>query len=47
VILVDAGPLIALLDRDDRDHERCVETLSGLTGPMLTTWPAVTEAIYL
>jgi len=47
VILVDAGPLIALIDRGERDHERCVETLSNLTAPMVTTWPAFTEAMYL
>ena len=47
MILVDAGPLIALIDRGERDHERCVETLSNLTAPMVTTWPAFTEAMYL
>jgi predicted nucleic acid-binding protein len=47
VILVDAGPLVALIDRGEPDHERCVEALSGLTAPMVTTWPALTEAMYL
>jgi predicted nucleic acid-binding protein len=47
MILVDAGPLIALIDRGEPDHERCVETLSSLTAPMVTTWPAFTEAMYL
>jgi predicted nucleic acid-binding protein len=47
VILVDAGPLVALLDRGEPDHERCVEALAGLTAPMVTTWPALTEAMYL
>ena len=47
MILVDAGPLIALLDRDDRDHERCTNALADLSGPLITTWPALTEAIYL
>ncbi len=47
MILVDAGPLIALLDRDDRDHKRCADALAGLSGPLMTTWPALTEAIYL
>lgn len=46
-ILVDAGPLIAILSRDDRDHDRCVATLKTLRGPLLTTWMAVTEAMYL
>jgi len=47
VILVDAGPLVALIDRGEADHERCVEALAGLTAPMVTTWPALTEAMYL
>ena len=47
MILVDAGPLIALIDRGEPDHERCVEALSRLTAPMVTTWPAFTEAMYL
>ena len=47
MILVDAGPLIALLDRDDRDHDDCAVALADLTGPLLTTWPALTEAMYL
>ena len=47
MILVDAGPLVALIDRGEPDHERCVETLSRLTAPMVTTWPAFTEAMYL
>jgi predicted nucleic acid-binding protein len=47
VILVDAGPLVALIDRGESDHERCVEALSSLTAPMVTTWPALTEAMYL
>lgn len=45
--LVDAGPLVALIDRGEPDHERCVEALERLTAPMVTTWPALTEAMYL
>lgn len=47
MILVDAGPLVALIDRGEPDHERCVETLSSLAAPMVTTWPAFTEAMSL
>ena len=47
MILVDAGPLVAILDRDDEDHDICVAALDELARPMLTTWPAFTEAIYL
>lgn len=45
--LIDAGPLIALIDADDPDHVRCVETLNRMRLPLVTTWPAFTEAMYL
>lgn len=47
MILTDAGPLIALIDRDEPDHHRCVECLPDYSSPMITTPPAFTEAIYL
>ena len=47
MILTDAGPLIAILDRGEAWHRACVECLSELSGPMLTTWPTLTEAMYL
>ena len=47
MILTDAGPLIAILDRGEQHHRACVECLAELSGPMLTTWPAFTEAMYL
>lgn len=47
MILTDPGPLVAIMDRGERHHAACVECLSELTGPMLTTWPAFTEAMYL
>jgi predicted nucleic acid-binding protein len=47
MILVDAGPLVALLHRDDRNHGLCVSTLRVLREPLGTAWPVVTEAMYL
>lgn len=46
-VLVDAGPLVAVLDESDGDHQRCVSVLKRLSDPMITTWPVVTEAMYL
>ncbi len=46
-ILVDAGPLVALLHRDDQYHQQCVETLRTLKEPLVSVWPAFTEAMYL
>jgi len=47
MILVDTGPLVALIDRGEAEHEQCVTALSSLMAPMVTTWPVFTEAIYL
>lgn len=47
MILVDAGPLVAFLHRDDAHHDECVETFRTLREPLGTVWPAVTEAMYL
>jgi uncharacterized protein len=47
VTLTDAGPLVALLDADEPDHERCRDALELLRLPLLTAWPAFTEAMYL
>jgi predicted nucleic acid-binding protein len=46
-VLVDAGALIALLDRDDAHHRRCVEALKRIRDPLVTVWPALTEAMHL
>lgn len=47
MVLVDAGPLIALIHKDDEHHERCVAVLRSLSEPLGTVWPALTEAMYL
>jgi len=38
---------VALLDRDERHHVQCIETVSDLTGPLVTCESAVAEACYL
>lgn len=47
MILVDAGPLVALLDADDQHHARCVAALKSLREPLATVWPPFTKAMYL
>ena len=47
MILVDAGPLVALVDADDQYHEICSQILKGLREPLGTVWPVLVEAIYL
>ena len=45
-ILVDAGPLIALLDRSDNNHRRVKGFLERYRGRLLTTWPVLAEACH-
>src|SRR5205823_13257184 len=41
-------PLVAPVDHDDPHHVRCVATLQTLPSqPLLTTWPCLTEVMYL
>jgi uncharacterized protein len=47
VILVDAGPLIALLSSGDEHHKRCRAALQSLREPIATAWPVLTEAMHL
>ena len=44
--LVDAGPLIGLLDRDDQWHRWSTQTLTVLDEPLATTETAVAEACH-
>ena len=46
-MLIDAGPLVALIDAGEADHAQCVATLDEVGLPLETSWPAFTEAIYL
>ncbi len=45
--LTDAGPLIAIIDADEPDHDACVAALDELELPLVSTWPAFTEAMEL
>lgn len=47
MILVDAGPLVAVLHREDGNHQRCRATLETFREPVGTTWPVMAEAMYL
>jgi len=47
VTLCDASALIALINQSDTNHNRCVDVLSKLPAPLVTTWSCFTEAMYL
>jgi uncharacterized protein len=45
--LADTGPLVAYLDRSDRDHVWAKETFMQLTRPLLTCEAVIAEALFL
>jgi predicted nucleic acid-binding protein len=47
MILVDTGPLVALFDPQDAQHERCVKALKAIKEPLVTTIPVLTEAFHM
>ena len=47
MILVDTGPLVALFDPQDEQHNRCRKTLKEIREPIFTTIPVLTEAFHM
>ncbi|MCG8384723.1 MAG: PIN domain-containing protein [Cytophagales bacterium] len=45
--LIDAGPLIALFDKNDQYHAKAVSFLKDFEGSLFTTWPVVTEVSHM
>lgn len=47
-VIVDTGPLVAIFDPSDQDHEACTAELGALNHcRLVTTLPVLTEASYL
>ncbi|HZF07664.1 MAG TPA: PIN domain-containing protein [Thermoanaerobaculia bacterium] len=46
-VLIDAGPLVALLDQSDNRHQEVVEVLEQIRDPLVSVWPVLVEAMYL
>ena len=47
MLIVDTGPLVAYLNRNDPDHVRCAQLLESRTDDLLITPYVVTETCYL
>jgi uncharacterized protein len=47
MILVDTGPLVALFDPRDGEHDRCRRTLRDIRESLATTVPVLTEAFHM
>ena len=45
--LIDAGPLIALFNKDDKYHNNILEFLHTFEGFLFTTWSVVTEVMHM
>ena len=46
-VLIDTGPLVAIVSERDAEHRRCLEQSRTISPPMVTCWPVVTEAAWL
>lgn len=46
-VLLDTGPLVAILRRKDPYREACLSVASQLHGTLVTCWPVLTEAAWL
>ena len=46
-VILDTGPLVALIDSRDRDHEWCRAQWSDIEPPLLTCESVISEACFL
>jgi uncharacterized protein len=46
-VLLDTGPLIALISPGDSRHSECLELWRSLDPPLYTCWPVLTEAAWM
>ncbi len=45
--LIDAGPIIALFNKNDKYHKKIKNFLKKYEGKLTSTWPVVTEASHM
>jgi predicted nucleic acid-binding protein len=46
-LLLDTGAFVALVDRSEQQHARCVAVLESWAGPIVTTEAVLTETLHL
>ncbi|MDR3747369.1 MAG: PIN domain-containing protein [Acidobacteriota bacterium] len=46
-VLLDTGVIVALLDRSEHYHSRCVAAVAGLGRPLVTCEAVIAESCYL
>ncbi len=45
--LIDAGPIIALFNKNDKFHKVVKEFIKEYKGKLITSWPVITEASHM
>jgi hypothetical protein len=45
--LIDAGPIIALFNKNDKLHKVVKEFIKEYKGKLITSWPVITEASHM
>lgn len=46
-LLLDTGAFVAILDKSENNHKRCVDFFRDFRGEIFTTEPVLTETLYL
>ncbi len=46
-LLLDTGPIVALLNANDPDHRACTDFFESFRGRLLSTEAVLTESVYL
>lgn len=47
MILMDTGPLVAIVSAQDQHHAECVSSFEGIQEPLGTVWPVISESMHL
>jgi uncharacterized protein len=46
-VLLDTGVVVALLDRSEKSHKKCVKIVESLEAPLITCEAVIAESCYL